>query len=42
MFDVTLDAEDGAPVGGEVEHALLIASLIAAGAATALLRPRRA
>jgi citrate lyase subunit beta/citryl-CoA lyase len=28
VFDVTLDAEDGAPVGGEVEHALLIASLI--------------
>ena len=29
VFDVTLDAEDGAPVGGEVEHALLIASLLA-------------
>jgi citrate lyase subunit beta/citryl-CoA lyase len=29
VFDVTLDCEDGAPVGGEVEHALLIASLIA-------------
>jgi citrate lyase subunit beta/citryl-CoA lyase len=28
VFDVTLDAEDGAPVGGEVEHARLIASLI--------------
>ncbi|MDH4061000.1 MAG: aldolase/citrate lyase family protein, partial [Aquincola sp.] len=28
VFDVTLDAEDGAPVGGEVEHALLIASLM--------------
>jgi citrate lyase subunit beta/citryl-CoA lyase len=28
VFDVTLDCEDGAPVGGEVEHALLIASLI--------------
>jgi citrate lyase subunit beta / citryl-CoA lyase len=28
VFDVTLDAEDGAPVGGEVEHSLLIASLI--------------
>jgi citrate lyase subunit beta/citryl-CoA lyase len=28
VFDVTLDAEDGAPVGGEVEHAQLIASLI--------------
>jgi citrate lyase subunit beta/citryl-CoA lyase len=29
VFDVTLDCEDGAPVGGESEHALLIASLIA-------------
>jgi citrate lyase subunit beta/citryl-CoA lyase len=29
VFDVTLDCEDGAPVGGEVEHALLIASLLA-------------
>ena len=29
MFDVTLDAEDGAPVGGEVEHAHLIAALLA-------------
>ena len=28
VFDVTLDAEDGAPVGGEVEHALLIAALL--------------
>ncbi len=29
VFDVTLDNEDGAPVGGEVEHALLIAALLA-------------
>jgi citrate lyase subunit beta/citryl-CoA lyase len=29
VFDVTLDAEDGAPIGGEVEHALLIAALLA-------------
>jgi citrate lyase subunit beta / citryl-CoA lyase len=29
VFDVTLDLEDGAPVGGEVEHAHLIASLLA-------------
>jgi citrate lyase subunit beta / citryl-CoA lyase len=29
VLDVTLDAEDGAPVGGEVEHALLIAALLA-------------
>jgi citrate lyase subunit beta/citryl-CoA lyase len=28
VFDVTLDGEDGAPVGGEVEHAHLIAELI--------------
>jgi citrate lyase subunit beta/citryl-CoA lyase len=28
VFDVTLDAEDGAPVGGEAEHAALIAELI--------------
>jgi citrate lyase subunit beta/citryl-CoA lyase len=27
VFDVTLDAEDGAPVGGEAEHAALIAEL---------------
>ena len=28
VFDVTLDNEDGAPVGGEVEHSLLIAALL--------------
>ena len=28
VFDVTLDAEDGAPVGGEVEHALMIAAML--------------
>lgn len=28
VFDVTLDGEDGAPVGGEIEHAHLIAELI--------------
>jgi citrate lyase subunit beta/citryl-CoA lyase len=28
VFDVTLDAEDGAPVGGEAEHAALIAELL--------------
>ena len=27
LFDVTLDLEDGAPVGGEQEHALLAADL---------------
>ena len=29
VFDVTLDLEDGAALGGEVEHALLIAALLA-------------
>ncbi len=29
VFDVTLDAEDGAPAGGEVEQAQLIAELVA-------------
>jgi citrate lyase subunit beta/citryl-CoA lyase len=29
VFDVTLDAEDGAPVGGEIEHAYLIAAMLA-------------
>ncbi|MDE1949629.1 MAG: CoA ester lyase [Burkholderiales bacterium] len=28
VFDVTLDGEDGAPVGGELEHAALIAELV--------------
>lgn len=27
VFDVTLDCEDGAPVGGEIEHAALVAEL---------------
>ncbi len=27
VFDVTLDCEDGAPVGGEAEHALLVTEL---------------
>lgn len=29
VFDVTLDCEDGAPVGGEADHAALVASLVA-------------
>jgi len=29
VFDVTLDCEDGAPVGGEAEHARLVADLAA-------------
>lgn len=28
VFDVTLDVEDGAPVGGELEHALLVCELV--------------
>ncbi|NWO77099.1 CoA ester lyase, partial [Escherichia coli] len=32
VFDVTLDAEDGAPVGGEVEHAHLIAETLTSAA----------
>lgn len=28
VFDVTLDLEDGAPAGGEVEHAALVATLL--------------
>jgi citrate lyase subunit beta/citryl-CoA lyase len=28
VFDVTLDCEDGAPVGGEIEHASLVAELV--------------
>jgi citrate lyase subunit beta/citryl-CoA lyase len=28
VFDVTLDAEDGAPVGGEIAHATMIAELL--------------
>ncbi len=28
VFDVTLDGEDGAPVGGELEHAALMAELV--------------
>jgi citrate lyase subunit beta/citryl-CoA lyase len=32
VFDVTLDNEDGAPVGGETDHAHLIAELLASPA----------
>ena len=28
LFDVTLDCEDGAPIGGEVEHALMVAEMV--------------
>ena len=43
MFDVTLDCEDGAPVGGEKEHALMVAELVrkaSAGSATARVAAR--
>ncbi len=32
VFDVTLDCEDGAPVGGEAEHAHLVSELLASTA----------
>jgi len=32
VFDVTLDGEDGAPVGGEIEHAHLMAELVGSAA----------
>jgi citrate lyase subunit beta/citryl-CoA lyase len=32
VFDVTLDGEDGAPVGGEIEHTHLIAELVGSSA----------
>ena len=32
VFDVTLDCEDGAPIGGETEHAHLVAELAASSA----------
>ncbi len=46
VFDVTLDCEDGAPVGGEGEHALLIAAMLASsdnqfGRVGARLLPRQ-
>jgi citrate lyase subunit beta/citryl-CoA lyase len=41
VFDVTLDCEDGAPVGGEREHALMVAALatkVQADTASAMAR----
>ena len=32
VFDVTLDCEDGAPVGGEAEHARLVVEIALSGA----------
>jgi citrate lyase subunit beta / citryl-CoA lyase len=40
VFDVTLDCEDGAPVGGEVEHAHLVAELALGAAAGARVAVR--
>jgi citrate lyase subunit beta / citryl-CoA lyase len=34
VFDVTLDCEDGAPVGGESDHAALVAELLASASPT--------
>lgn len=40
LFDVTLDCEDGAPVGGEAEHAALVAELACAAAPGARVAAR--
>lgn len=40
VFDVTLDCEDGAPVGGEAEHAALVAELALAAAPRARVAVR--
>ena len=40
VVDVTLDCEDGAPVGQEVEHARLVASLASGASATARVAAR--
>ena len=40
VFDVTLDCEDGAPVGGEVEHAQLVAELVQSADANARVAVR--
>ncbi len=40
VFDVTLDCEDGAPVGGEVEHAQLVIELALAAAPLARVAVR--
>ena len=40
VFDVTLDCEDGAPVGGESEHAALVVSLVSGAAADARVAVR--
>ena len=40
VFDVTLDCEDGAPVGGEAEHAALVSELVLGAAAGARVGAR--
>ena len=40
VFDVTLDCEDGAPVGGEAEHAVLVTELALAAAPQARVAVR--
>jgi len=40
VFDVTLDCEDGAPVGGEAEHAALVTELALAAAPAARVAAR--
>jgi citrate lyase subunit beta / citryl-CoA lyase len=40
VFDVTLDCEDGAPVGGEIEHAHLVTELALAASPDARVAVR--
>ena len=40
VFDVTLDCEDGAPVGGEADHAAMVVALVALSAQKALQKAR--
>ena len=40
-FDVTLDCEDGAPIGGEHEHALMVADLARSSLSQAMTHPGR-
>ncbi len=40
VFDVTLDCEDGAPVGGEADHAAMVVALVALAAGKARVAVR--
>ncbi|MDP1739977.1 CoA ester lyase [Polaromonas sp.] len=40
VFDVTLDCEDGAPVGGEADHAALVVALVALASSKARVAVR--